>query len=161
MQTRAVKRVHSVADIPRLVMAMLLLIVIPATLTELMLDRGPDEDEDPLWWTFKKTGAYPFLSVILLRDIVSAMESGYGYRLSPVAGVFDSMVNAARGLGKAAGEDEVTRSTIKNAWLATSTWRKLPGRQIALTTEYLYDWMNGDVDGFNIYEALVTGDKDK
>ena len=124
----------------------------------MVLGRGPEEDEDPLLWALKKTGAYPFQSIVGVRDIVGSLESGFDYQLSPVTDVVNMAIRATR----KAGEGDLTeRSFIKPAFLATGAWYGLPARQLWMTTEYIYDYLDGEVDDFSFYEALVTGDNNK
>ena len=71
--------------------------------------------------------------------------------------VGQSLVNVGRGLFK----DEFKKSTARAGVLTMGYIFHLPARQAWLTGEYLFDWMNGDVDSFSPWELLVTGDVDE
>jgi hypothetical protein len=140
--------------------------LIPPVLEAIVLDRGPDDDEDKLKWLGKTWLMYPMNTIIGLRDITRALEARYGsgYKFSPVGDVIDKTLAAGsavteRTLGD---KDEFTRKDYKDASLALGYWMGLPSRQLWLTSEYFYDWLvTGDVQPSNPlevpYRGLVTG----
>lgn len=158
LQFQSVKRTKTAKDLPRLFLDTMLLWFIPAVLGDYMLGRAPDEDEeeDFAWWAAKKTIAMPFMSMIGLRDIANTFESGFGYSMTPVAGTIDTMATAVQD-----GSDmELSERGLKNFVVGSGAALKLPTRQLWISGEYLFDWMNGDTDGFSMYELLVTGNRE-
>jgi len=74
----------------------ILLTAIPALLAETMLGRGPDEDEDnKLWWYGKRLLSYPFMGIVLARDVANWAVSGYSYRATPVEQAVENIGKAA------------------------------------------------------------------
>ncbi|MGE0290234.1 MAG: hypothetical protein AB7P16_28465 [Bradyrhizobium sp.] len=145
------------AGIARLALSAFYLLFVPAVLGELMLGRGPDDDEGWLAWAMKKTATYPLLSMILVRDIASAVSSGYGYQLSPVADAFEFGVRASQKASEGEFDEAFAKSLVH---LAGIKWA-LPTRQAWITGDYLAHYFGGDIDEFSLYEALVTGDRDR
>lgn len=125
------------------------LIAGPAVLGELIAARGPGEDEEPLAWAAKHIAMYPAMTVVGVRDAANALGP-YGYSASPAFDAFDHTAKAI----KAPFKDEITRSDVKSAVLAASYWGQLPGRQMWITGEYLYDVGSGDEDPETVWEFM-------
>lgn len=134
-------------DIAQFTASMFALWFAPAILSELLAGRGPGEDEP--WEDYLKRTAYlwalyPAQSVVLLRDIASAMGP-YGYDGSPALEAFEQTARAVKIPAKALDDNEdVSRSDVKAAILAASYWGHLPGRQAWITGSYLFDWTTGE-----------------
>lgn len=143
MQTRYGEFRSDRKSIPETAASFFFLIAGPAVLGELVASRGPEEDEDPVVWAGKQIAMYPFMTVVGLRDVVSAMGP-FGYSASPAFDAMEHSVKALKIPYKLATDEDVTRSDVKSAVLATSYWGKLPGRQAWITGEYLYDVMSGE-----------------
>jgi len=156
-------------DKSKLASGLLLLWIMPSVLEEILLGRGPDPDDDrEEWarWMAKQVAGYPFQTVVGVRDLINGMDK-WGY--SPSA-AFDVPKQIAR-TGRAGvllltgDKDEITRSDVKSFIMTTGYLTGLPSRQLWLTGEYFYDWMNGDESPDNPVEALwrgfVTGKKKK
>lgn len=152
---RRTQATRGVGDAGRAALALLYLVAVPAVLGELVLGRGPDDEDDWLTWAVVKIGAYPFMSMVGIRDIVSAATSDYGYSLTPVADAFQFVADTARKVG----EGDFDRSALKSGVNALGVWLKLPSRQAWLSGEYLVDYFSGDIEDFSVYEFLVTGHK--
>lgn len=142
-------------DAGRAALGALYLVVVPAVLAELVLGRGPDDDEGFAAWAAKKVLLYPAASWVLIRDIANAVGTDFGYSFTPVADAFRFTAETT----KAAAEGDFDRATIKSGLNALGVWLKLPTRQAWLSGEYLHDYFNGDIEDFSLYELLVTGDK--
>jgi hypothetical protein len=155
---RDMKRdVQEIRDMPRFLSRAFFTVMVPAVLGELILGRGPDEDEEPEAWAIRKVLLYPFMSVPLLRDVVSAMDSGYDYRFSPIATVFDKIGRAATDTGELFTEDDIdwgdyaanVAQTIGYVFGVAGT------AQVAATSKYLWRVSEGEENPDNIAELLA------
>ena len=149
IQTKGVK------DVPRFIAGMAFLWFLPAVLSELMVGRGPDDDEEFATWAGWQLAGYPFQTVPILRDVVNAITTDYGYGLTPVSDAFRVTADVVKGVG----EGNLDRRLLKNAALAAGYWGKLPSRQAMITMGYLYDYMTGEVDDFSIRDVLLARQK--
>jgi hypothetical protein len=140
---------------PAFVANLLFLWILPAVLSEVITGRwGPQDDEDDDETLARQIGtvaAYPLAAVVGIRDAVNATISGYGYELTPVTDALDRTVS----LTQSVAEGDLDRQTAKTAALALGYWFALPARQVWLTGEYTYDWLSGETDGFDPWQALV------
>jgi hypothetical protein len=143
-------------DLAQFTASMFALWFVPAVLSEVIAGRGPGEDES--WDEYLKRtaylwGLYPTQSVVLLRDVMSAMGP-YGYDGSPALDAFEQTARTMRIPVKALDdESEVSRSDVKAALLTASYWGHLPGRQMWITGSYLFDWMTGEEQPESIGEV--------
>ncbi|MCG9052344.1 hypothetical protein LH447_04395 [Laribacter hongkongensis] len=158
MEKRSFRRVKSIQDMPRFVADQMLLWFVPAILGELVAGRGPGEDEEwgewfaDNWW---KIASYPAQTVVGLRDIISAINSPFGYEISPVARALEAvpeLVNRAADM--ATGERGLKRSDVKLAVDLTGTWMALPSSQAWITGSYLYDLATDQEDPADPFEFL-------
>lgn len=147
----------------RLIGSMLLLWWLPAVLDDLLVGRGPDDDDEESWlaWLLKKQAQYPAGTIIGVRDIARGMDSYRGYEFSPVVQSLRTIVDTVGVVGDVATGEEVTRADARKAVDAAGVVLALPTRQTWLTLEYLYDWMSGEEEPANpaeaAWRALVTG----
>jgi Large polyvalent protein associated domain 22 len=151
---------------PRLLASLALLWFVPAVLEDLITGRGPDDDAgDDEWlkWLLGREVAYPFQSVVFVRDVVNGMDR-YGYEPSAAFDMYEQLARAGKlaiAISPLGDKDEVTRADVKGLALATGYVLQLPARQMWLTAEYLYDWMTGEVSPEQPAEAawrtFVTG----
>lgn len=156
-------------DISKITSAAIFLWFLPSILDDLIKGRGPDEDEDWLTWLMTKTATYPFQTMVIMRDFVNALERKFttgrraDYTMSPVIQGVESFINVVGAATKPFKGEDFTRTDVKDAVMATGYATGLPSRQVWMTTEYLYDWMNGNVQPANpaeaAWRALVTGKK--
>jgi len=105
MERQAVSETKKARDIPRLAARVALLIAIPAAADELMRQNGPEDDEDPAEWVALKSAIYAMSSVPLLRDFVG-LASGFGFSLSPIDGLGESLGRSVKAAAKAFDEDD-------------------------------------------------------
>lgn len=150
-------------DTGRFLASMALLWFLPAVLSELIANRGPDEDEDEdaMQWALWKIARYPFGTVIGVRDAAAAIgPEAYKYELSPVVSAARSVIESANAIGKAAygayqGDGfELTEGEVKQFIMAIGYWGQLPSRQMWITGSYIYDWMMGYEEPEQPAEAL-------
>jgi site-specific DNA-cytosine methylase len=146
------------ADMPKFVANMALLTFLPAVASELLMGRGPEDDEDPVsWlkWMAWTTLKYALSGFVGVRDAVNAVGSNFGYAGSPVGSAIESLVR----LGKQIGQGEADRGLVKAAVDTAGPVLHLPSRQAWITAEGIYLWAEGaDITPF---EMFVTRDPDK
>ena len=87
------KVTKSVKDVPHLAAKYLYIVLFPAVLGELMAGRGPEPDEDETDWWLSRILTYPFMTIPVVRDMLSSAVTGFGFKLSPAAAVFDEMTD--------------------------------------------------------------------
>jgi hypothetical protein len=121
----------TMAKVARNSMAFMYLVAVPALLSEIIVGRGPDEDEDEDWytWTAKIALSYPLMSVVGVRDVTNAAVTGFGYEVTPVAEGVESIVKAAAALEKIATGDAEEKEA-KKLLLAGGYLFGLPSRQL-------------------------------
>ena len=144
------------AAFPKVLARSIVTIVVPAVLGELLAGRTPDEDEDWAKWAAVKTAAYPFMSVPVLRDIVSSAESGFGYQPTPLAGAGKSIVGLLNSVVKYVDDESDTTEAdvMANALEASGYVFGLPTGQAKITGGYLWDLMNGDEKPDGVLELM-------
>ena len=150
---------------PRLLMRAWWLIVVPPLLAEMLAGRGPDDDEDWGWWSFRKMLSQSLGPIPLARDLLEPAwakavgKPSFGYSLSPVQRVGETFVNTAGDVGRIARGEETkraTRNTMEAAGYATGL---VPG-QVATATQFLVDVGYGEQDPEGVAEwwrGLTTG----
>jgi hypothetical protein len=116
-----------------------LLVLIPATIQELLVARGPDDDEEPAWWALRKILAYPFMTVPIVRDIANSLDSGRDYQLTPVAQAIGTTVKVARTAGKVAMGDRDPEDLLFPLVDLGGYAVGLPTGQAKVTARYLWD----------------------
>ena len=154
------KRLKRPTDMPRFVANMAFLTFLPAVLSELMMGRGPEEEdrEKPegwLAWAASMTLKYSLSGFVGVRDVVNALGTNFGYAGSPVGSAVEAVVT----LGKEIGQGEADRGLAKAAFRAAGPVLHLPTGQAWITAEGIYLWAEGyDITPF---EMLVTRDPNK
>lgn len=151
-------------NVPQLIASLALLWFLPAVMQELIVGRGPDADDEPdewLKWIAEKEIAYPFQTVVLIRDIVNGMGK-FGYEPSAAFDLFKSIADVGKaGIDVVVNAKEVTRADARAAANLLGYTVKLPTRQMWLTAEYFYDWMHGNTEPSGPLDAawrtLITG----
>lgn len=146
-----------VKDMPRAIARMLALVIMPAVLGELLAGRGPEEDEDDIWWAIRKMLLYPLASIPILKEGAGIVEAsminltGEGemkyqpsWRLSPVAGSIEQIGRTFMKTSDAVAGNQEFNDV---AWdlLDTSGYiLGLPTRQIRISGEYTIDVLNDE-----------------
>ena len=134
------------------------LTLLPAVLSELMLGRGPDDDEEWGRWTAETIGTYPFLGVVFFRDVANALTHPEFGTALPYTDFADAIINAGWATSDLFTDDEFNEVDIKNIMLGISFAFKLPGRQAANIYEHLYEVFSEGED-LSIFELLVKRDR--
>jgi hypothetical protein len=150
---------NSKKDIPRLAASMMYLWFAPAILSELVAGRGPEDEDEWAEWAATNAITYPFQTIVGVRDGVNAMFTKYGYDASPAFDGAAETFKTFAAAGKVFNDDDFKRSDAKSAVLAASYWGQLPGRQVWITSEYLYDYATGEEDEFSFRDLVFTRKK--
>ncbi len=162
--------VQGIGYLPKAVARILALVALPAVLGDILAGRGPDEDEDEVWWAMRKMMLYPVAALPGVRDFAAIIDgmiietSGEGqvkfppsYQLSPIVGAIQNLVKRAivKPVSVLNGNDE---------WDADATWDLfesvggmvygLPTAQTRITGEYLQRLMTGDAEPENAPELM-------
>jgi hypothetical protein len=128
------------------------LIVIPAVVAPLMTGGGPDDDESWGKWMALKIATYPLLSVPLVRDVGSSLESGWAYSgATPIGDVFKSTTRLAAALGQdELDAEKITMSTLDVVGMGFG----LPTAQPKRTAKYLFSVERGERQDDNIAQFI-------
>lgn len=128
------------------------LIALPAILAPLMTGHGPEDDESVFKWAALKIATYPMMSVPLLRDVGSSLESGWAYSgATPIGDVFKS----ATRLAAAVSQDEVDAEKITMSTLdVVGMGFGLPTAQPKRTIKYLFSVERGERQDDNMLEFI-------
>jgi hypothetical protein len=152
-------------DVAKLLARAWWLLVVPAIMSQLLTGRGPKDDEDWGTWAFKQMlfnslGTLPFV-----RDLAqpawdkAAGNKSFGYQLSPVQRIGESIVNVAGDAGAALKGKETKHATKDVLETAGYTTGLVPG-QIASATQFLVDVGYGSQTPEGVgewYRGLTTG----
>lgn len=147
--------VQSISDMPRFLARAFFTIAVPAVMGELIVGRGPDDDEDPAEWAIRKTLIYPMMSIPLLRDIASSVESGYDYRFTPMATGLEKISKLAVQTGKLADGEAEWGDYAVNAASTIGYASGVPGTaQMTASGKYLWRVAEGEERPENIAELI-------
>ena len=129
--------------------SLIYMVVMPAVLGEIIAGRFPDEDEDEDYtsWMAKLIIAYPFMTVVLVRDIASALSSKYDYQMTPIAGAVTDILNATEavaGLTTDPADALVSESFYKTMVMGAGYYFGLPSRQAWILQNNTMDLINGE-----------------
>lgn len=133
----------------------LLLWFIPCVLSEIIAGRGPDDDEDWRIWAARTELAYPFQSIMGVRDVVNGIASAYGYQMSPAAAAPESIVAFGRSVIKALEYDEPA-AMVKPALKATGYLFSLPIGQPLITCGNMWDYVTNPRSEFYVRDLFFV-----
>lgn len=118
--------------------AVLVASMVLPVLGELIKGKMPDDDEDKLLWAAKKAAFGLPSSVPVLRDVMSAVESGRDYSFTPLVNTLNKGVRALRGAANAAAGEAEWDGPAADAAEVLATLAGIPGTsQVATTLKYL------------------------
>lgn len=138
--------VHGIKDVPQAAIRLWWVWLVPAVMGELLTGRGPDDDDDKGEWALRQSLIYLALGVPILRDIVGGTLGEYGYQLSPVAQVGDTIARTIKKAGAVAEGSAEIDELIKPVLKTTGYLLGLPTGQAQITGEYIYDLATGEAD---------------
>ena len=145
---------ETIKDVPDFFLRHWYITMIPAIFSELLSGRGPDEDEEWDEWALRKVIVYPFLTIPLVRDVASAVESGFGYDFTPAAGMGEHTVRLLNKSFDYVQGDAELNELMRQAVRTSGYFLGLPTAQATITFDHIIDVAEGDSD-FNPYYLLV------
>lgn len=92
---------NGIKDVPQAAARVFMVMALPTIIENIYKDKWPDEDEDEDgrisgWdytkWTAEKTALFAVSSIPLMRDVVG-VASGFGYSMTPMDSLGDSLGN--------------------------------------------------------------------
>lgn len=157
----------SMKDLPRAAARFMALVVFPAIIAELMAGRGPDDDEDDVWWAARKVALYPLAAIPVVRDLSGLTEKwmismiGEGkmdyspsYNISPVVGAIKKIISIPSKLGDLATGDKPWDDVAWDLFETSGYVTGLPTAQVRITGEYLENLLSGDTSPENAADVL-------
>lgn len=149
--------VQSIQDMPKFLSRAFFTVMIPAVMGDLIVGRGPDDEEDYPAWIARKVLMYPLMSIPLLRDIASSLESGYDYKFTPLASGLEKLYKLGSTVKKTVS-DEKDMEWGSFAVKAAETIGYLAGvpgtAQVSATGKYLWRVSEGEEEADNFAELL-------
>lgn len=161
--------VQGIGYLPTAVARTLGLVILPAVLGEMLAGRGPDEDEDDVWWAIRSMALYPIAALPGVRDFSGLLEqkiiklSGEGkmdfspsYQISPIVSAIGKAYNnlISKPVDVMAGDKEMDADVAWGAFESAGLVLGLPTAQIRITGSYLTDLLSGEADPENAGEIL-------
>lgn len=157
----------SMKDLPKAAARLMALVIFPAIIGELLAGRGPDDDEDEVWWAARKVALYPLAAIPVVRDFSGLTEQwminliGNGnmefkpeYRLSPIVSAIDKVSRIPSKIGDVViGEkdfDEVAWDVFESSGYVLG----LPTAQARITGEYLQKLLTGETSPEDAADVL-------
>jgi len=138
---------------------MMWILVIPPLFEELMTGREDDDDEDSNIvnnrWT-KSVAGFSLGTMAGLREIGWLMEAGMNSEL-PMQRVLKTPFD----LGTQIAQFEIDAAFIRAAFAVPQLFHIPGGSQLTRTMQYLLALEEGDEEGFNAWEFLVTGPREE
>lgn len=135
-----------------------LLWFIPATLSEIVSARGPDDDEGWVEWGAPLLAMFPFQTVVGLRDIASAVGTNFGYKLTPAQTAPENLIWLSKDIYDAISEEE-TEGLTESALEASGYLFHFPSKQLSTWLFNIYDIITGEDDELNYKDFLKRNKK--
>jgi hypothetical protein len=146
-------------DFPKLAGRTIATIAAQALIAEILSGRGPDPDEEWWKWIRRKAALFPFMTVPILREGASYLESkvtGHYARdirfgqIAPIAqDVTDTLVANYEWI---TGDNEFDKQLVKRDLRSAGMLVGLPLAQPIITGEYVWDLAHGDEDPNSFWE---------
>lgn len=161
--------VQGIGYLPTAVARSIALVALPAVLGNMLAGRGPDDDEDEVWWSIRQMLMYPIAALPGVRDFSGLMEqkfialSGEGkmnfspsYSLSPiVSAIGKAYANlVSKPIDVLAGTREMDAELAWGAFESAGLVAGLPTAQVKITGSYLTDLISGEAQPENAGEVL-------
>jgi hypothetical protein len=114
-ETTAAGKAVAVLKDPKVFATAMATWIIPSVLYDIVVGRGPGEDEDKEAWAMRKMLLYPAMTVPFVRDAAASVEQALGgkkaiSRSHPIA---DTIGSATRAFGKAMSENATDTDTVE------------------------------------------------
>lgn len=142
-------------DFPSLLAQQVFMTLGPAILADMVVGKGPGEDEDYASWVAKKVALYPFMALPLVRDALGALDSGFGYTFTPAGRtVQETILDPIRLVQKIAEGEATARESVVQAITTTGYVFNLPLGQLATTTNNV--WKAIEEDDLQLRDFVVS-----
>lgn len=145
------------ADFPSLLARQVFMTIGPALLADMIVGKGPGEDDSWAKWAARKIAFYPLMAVPVVRDAFGAVDSGFGYNLSPAARtVSEIFVDPIKMMEKIINPDKdvSARELVKQTLETTGYALKLPTGQLATSVNNV--WKAIEQDDFKLSDLVLT-----
>lgn len=147
-----------VGEVPALVARQVFMTVMPALLGELLVGRGPDDDEGYAEWAAKRVALYPVSAVPVVRDGFNVLANGFGYSFTPAARAIDEvLIQPFKMIGDIAQGDVDPRKVVKQTIETVGYSMALPLGQLATTVDNV--WKAIEDDDFQLRDIVLTRPK--
>ncbi|WP_299078705.1 hypothetical protein [uncultured Paraglaciecola sp.] len=146
-----------VGALPDLIARQVFMTVIPATISELLVGRGPSEEDDESWteWGLRKSLFYPLAAVPVARDAFGVFDSGFSYSFTPASQAIDAVLIKPVQLFMDATKGELeARKAVKQTIRSVGYATKLPLGQLATTTDNV--WKGIEEDDFQLRDLVLS-----
>ncbi|MBU6407979.1 MAG: hypothetical protein KGS44_12755 [Alphaproteobacteria bacterium] len=165
---RDAREVRSVGDAMEVLSQSFWLLIAPTLAASYLSGQGPDDDEDWGSWALRNVFFGMFSGLPWFRDAantINNMAGGKGNfggaKLSPVQGVWDTLIHTGKDVAKLIEGEETSDAGIKYAFNSVGLLTGLPTGQVGATSQFLWDalvsgsqspeslkeWMSGLVYG--------------
>ena len=161
--------VQGIGYLPNAVARTIGLVLLPAVLGEMLAGRGPDDDEDDVWWAIRSMALYPIASLPGVRDFSGLIQqkiiklSGEGkmdfapsYQISPIVSAIGKAYNnlISKPIDVISGENEMNADVAWGAFESAGLVVGLPTAQVRVTGSYLTDLLSGEAQPENAGQIL-------
>lgn len=148
-----------VREFPDLLARQVAMTIGPAILGELLVGRGPDDDESWMTWALKKAILYPVTAIPIARDAVPVIvgESFGGYSLSPAERTInDAVIKPFQLVGNIVADDKDVdpRRATRDMINAAGLWFGLPTGQLATSVNNV--WLGIEQDDFQLRDLVLS-----
>ena len=152
-------------DISSLLARAFFLIPVAAILPELIVGRGPDDEEDWGMWAFQRMIFSALGPIPVLRDVAPvaaariADKPTFGYKFTPAQGLQQSFINISGDVGNFFEGEETTRATRNVLEFAGYATGLVPG-QFASAAQFFVDVSYDEYDPQTMgdwVEGITTG----
>ncbi|MDR1360678.1 MAG: hypothetical protein LBJ82_06840 [Deltaproteobacteria bacterium] len=136
----------------------LLLVAVPALLSEWLAGRGPDEDEEYWQWAARQLVKYPAQTLIGLRDVSQFVDPKYGYKASPAEDAPASIYNLLAEVTRIAGDPDrfEGKKLGKLALRAYGYGKGLPLKQAEISVFNVIDYLDGTSPDYELRDLVFT-----
>jgi len=144
-----------VREFPQLLARQVFMTIGPALVVELLVGKGPADDESWEKWALRKVALYPVSAVPIARDFANYFNTGFGYSLTPAERTLtDSVIKPIELIGDIVEGEGDARKAVKVAINATGLWFNLPTGQLATSVDNV--WKAIEDDDFQLRDIVLS-----
>lgn len=146
-------------EFPELLARQVFMTIGPAVVAELLVGRGPSDDEGWSEWMARKIAFYPVSAVPVVRDAIGVFDRGFGYQFTPAARAIDEMLIQPFMIVQDLIEgDFEMRKGVKQGIETTGYVLNLPAGQVASSVDNV--WKALEEDDFKLRDLVLTRQRD-